>query len=138
MDHFEADLADLVATGITTEDHPVGLLRSLLAARGVLSAERVTFGEVAEGRVLVAGIVTHRQRPSTAGGTVFLNLEDETGLINVICSPGCWVRHREVVRSPGLIVRGRLERAGAVCSVVAERMWPLGFGAEVGHSRDFR
>jgi error-prone DNA polymerase len=67
-----------------------------------------------------------------------LNLEDETGLINVICSPGCWVRHREVVRSPGLIVRGRLERVGTVCSVVAERMWPLGFGAEVGRARDFR
>jgi error-prone DNA polymerase len=138
MDRFEADLADLVATGITTEDHPVGLLRAALSARGILSAERVTFGEVAEPRVLIAGIVTHRQRPSTAGGTVFLNLEDETGLINVICSPGCWVRHREVVRSPGLIVRGRLERAGTVCSVVAERMWPLGFGAEVGRARDFR
>ena len=138
MSALEVDLADLVATGITTEGHPVGLLRASLAARGVLSAEQVTSGAIDVAKVLVAGVVTHRQRPSTARGTVFLNLEDETGLINVICSPGCWVRYREVVRSPGLVVRGRLERAGAVCSVVAERLWPLGLGAEVGHSRDFR
>jgi error-prone DNA polymerase len=138
MSDLEIDLADLVSTGITTERHPVGLLRASLNVRGVLSAEQVIFGGTDEGKVLVAGVVTHRQRPSTAGGTVFLNLEDETGLINVICSPGCWVRHRTVVRSPGLVVRGRLERAGAVCSVVAERLWPLGLGTEVGRARDFR
>jgi error-prone DNA polymerase len=138
MNEMEEDLADLVATGITTEHHPVGRLRAALVDQGVLSAQEITFGTVLEGKVLVAGVVTHRQRPSTAGGTVFLNLEDETGLINVICSPGCWLHHRDVVSSPGLIVRGRLEKNGAVCSVVAERMWPLGLGDGIGRSRDFR
>ena len=138
MNEMEEDLADLVATGITTEHHPVGRLRAVLVDQGVLSAQEITNGQILEGRVLVAGVVTHRQRPSTAGGTVFLNLEDETGLINVICSPGCWLHHRDVVSSPGLIVRGRLEKNGAVCSVVAERMWPLGLKAGIGRSRDFR
>ena len=50
-------------------------------------------------RVLVGGVVTHRQRPATAGGTTFLNLEDETGLVNVIVSVGCWTRYRRVART---------------------------------------
>ena len=63
-------------------------------------------------RVLVGGIVTHRQRPATAGGVTFLNLEDETGMLNVTCSPGLWQRYRRVARtSPALVVRGRLERS---------------------------
>ena len=61
--------------------------------------------------VEVAGVVTHRQQPSTAKGTVFLNLEDETGLVNVICSPGVWKRFRAVARgASALRVRGVLER----------------------------
>src|SRR5205814_2365703 len=59
-------------------------------------------------RVLVGGVVTHRQRPATAQGTTFLNLEDETGLLNVICSQGVWARHRRVARaSSALLIRGR-------------------------------
>ncbi|HBX79206.1 MAG TPA: hypothetical protein DEG43_16305, partial [Acidimicrobiaceae bacterium] len=55
--------------------------------------------------VRVAGVVTHRQRPATAGGTMFINLEDETGLINVVCSLGCWKRYRTVARrAPALLV----------------------------------
>src|SRR5262249_35682649 len=61
--------------------------------------------------VFVGGIVTHRQRPATAGGITFLNLEDETGMLNVTCSPGLWQRHRKVARrSSGLVVRGILEK----------------------------
>ena len=57
-------------------------------------------------------MVTHRQRPATASGITFLNLEDEHGLVNVICSVGVWNRYRRVVRdSPALIVRGMLERS---------------------------
>ena len=51
-------------------------------------------------RVLVGGIVTHRQRPATAGGITFINLEDETGMLNVTCSPGLWQRFRRVARRP--------------------------------------
>jgi DNA polymerase III alpha subunit len=89
-------------------------------------------------RVLVAGVVTHRQRPATAGGTIFINLEDETGLVNVVVSKGCWSRHRRVATSaPALIVRGRLERAEGVTNVIAERMWVLDLQTPA-KSRDFR
>ena len=65
--------------------------------------------------------MTHRQRPATAGGTTFVNLEDETGLVNVVVSKGCWARHRQVVQTaPALLVRGRLENAEGVVNVIAE------------------
>jgi len=89
-------------------------------------------------RVLVGGVVTHRQRPATAEGTTFLNLEDETGLVNVICSKGVWARYRRVARSaPALLVRGRLERAEGVTNVVAERITALDLAMGT-RSRDFR
>ena len=61
----------------------------------------------------MAGLVTHRQRPPTAGGVVFLSLEDETGMVNVICPPQVWERHRRVTVAPALLVHGRVERTGA-------------------------
>jgi error-prone DNA polymerase len=86
----------------------------------------------------VAGIVTHRQRPATAQGTTFFNLEDETGLINVVVSKGVWARHRRIARAaPALLVRGRLERSEGVVNVVAERMEPLALATNT-KSRDFR
>ena len=60
-----------------------------------------------------------------------MNLEDETGLINVVCSKGCWARHRHVARTaPAMLVRGRLERAEGVTNVIAEKLefLPLGAG----------
>ena len=75
----------------------------------------------------------------TAGGTTFINLEDETGLINVICSKGCWARHRKVARgASALLVRGRLERSDeGVVNIIAEQLAPIVLGATVP-SRDFR
>ena len=77
--------------------------------------------------MLVGGLVTHRQRPATAGGVTFLNLEDETGMLNVICSAGLWQRYRRVaLGSAALLVRGRLERSEGVLNLVADRLqsWP--------------
>jgi error-prone DNA polymerase len=83
-------------------------------------------------------VVTHRQRPATASGTTFINLEDETGLVNVICSRGCWTRYRKVARSaPALLVRGRLEKVDGVVNIVAEKLELLPLVASVP-SRDFR
>jgi error-prone DNA polymerase len=78
-------------------------------------------------RVRVAGVVTHRQRPATAQGITFVNLEDETGLINVVVHKGCWARHRRVAQeAPAMLVKGRLERGdGDVLNVVAERLEPF-------------
>ena len=130
-------MADLWATGVAPDGHPTRFLRDQLDELGVSTAAGL--GSVEAGsKVVVGGVVTHRQRPATAGGTMFINLEDETGLINVVCSPGCWVRHRSVARSaPALMIRGRLERAEGVTNVIAERIDPLPVPAGIP-SRDFR
>ena len=88
--------------------------------------------------VHVAGVVTHRQRPMTAQGTTFLSLEDETGLINVVVSKGCWARFRRVAReAAAMVIRGRLERSEGVINIVAEHLAPLPVPGEP-KSRDFR
>jgi error-prone DNA polymerase len=87
---------------------------------------------------VVGGVVTHRQRPATAGGTTFVNLEDETGLINVVVSKGCWIRYRREVRAPALLVRGRLERAEGVTNVIADCFEPLPLSGATVVSRNFR
>jgi len=137
MSGAEEIVADLWATGITPGRYPTEFVRDRLDALGVVVAARLA-GLATDRRVAVAGVVTHRQRPATAGGTTFLNLEDETGLVNVICSRGVWVRHRAVATSaPALIVRGRLEKADGVVNVIAERIERLPL-AVARRSRDFR
>ena len=128
MDDAEVARADLWATGVSPDGHPTRFVRAELDAMGVVPADRLV--EIESGtRVLVGGVVTHRQRPATASGTTFVNLEDETGLINVICSKGCWARFRRTARTaPALLVRGRLEKAEGVINVVAERLDALPIG----------
>jgi error-prone DNA polymerase len=89
-------------------------------------------------RVLVAGAVTHRQRPATAQGVTFINLEDETGMVNVLCSPGVWARHRRLAQTASaLLIRGQVQNATGAVTVVADRMGKLTM--TVGsRSRDFR
>ncbi|GAA2983452.1 error-prone DNA polymerase [Microbacterium terrae] len=135
---YERLAADLWATGVSTDDHPMTHYRSGLDARGVLTAGDLRTHETGR-RVEVAGLVTHRQRPATASGVTFLNLEDEHGLVNVICSMGVWNRYRRVARdAPALIVRGILERSPeGVTNLLADRFEDL--RVEVEHrSRDFR
>jgi error-prone DNA polymerase len=122
---------------VSPDGHPTVFVREQLRRRGVSCAEQL--GSIAGGeRVLVAGTVTHRQRPMTAKGATFISLEDETGLINVVCSKGCWARHRTVARdAPALLVRGRVECANGAVTVVAEQLSPL-FVAASMPSRDFR
>ncbi|MGG6495980.1 UNVERIFIED_CONTAM: hypothetical protein NY603_23975, partial [Bacteroidetes bacterium 56_B9] len=79
--------ADLWATGISPDDHPVAHVRDDLTRRGVLSGAALKQAESGR-RVEIGGVVTHRQRPATASGITFLNLEDETGMVNVIASVG--------------------------------------------------
>ena len=137
MTDVEQTIADLWATGVTTDGFPTRHVRAQLDALGVIDAARLRQTDHGS-KVLVAGVVTHWQRPATAGGTTFLNLEDETGMINVICSRGLWVRYRRVARSAAaLIVRGRLERAEGVVNVLAERVETLNLGI-AKRSRDFQ
>ncbi|HWH33795.1 MAG TPA: OB-fold nucleic acid binding domain-containing protein [Acidimicrobiales bacterium] len=139
MSAAEETAADLWAAGISTRAHPTEHVRGHLDTLGVLTAEALGSAEPGR-RVLVGGVVTHRQRPATASGTVFVNLEDETGLVNVICSAGLWARYRPLATTaPALLVRGILERADGVVNVIADRLerLPLG-GAHSPPSRDFR
>jgi len=133
----EQAMADVWATGVSPDSYPTQFVRDRLAAAGVLTAAGLS--AVDDGsRVLVGGVVTHRQRPATASGITFLNLEDETGLVNVVCSKGVWARHRRVARdSAALVVRGMLERVDGVTNVVAERIDKLELSVRSA-SRDFR
>ena len=133
----ETTLADLWATGTSPADHPIGHLRARLAQRGVTPAEEL---KTTRNRSLVrvAGLVTHRQRPPTAHGTCFLGLEDETGLINVICPAPVWERQRRVALAHGaLLIHGTLERTAGAVNVVAGRIEPLRAGVP-RKARDFR
>jgi error-prone DNA polymerase len=139
MTAVEETLADLWATG-AYGTHPVAHARAALAARGVLTAAGLADPEAAaaDDVVMVAGLVTHRQRPPTARGVVFISLEDETGIANVICPPSVWERYRETAATaPALAVSGRVERASGAVSLVAVALRPLRVAATV-RSRDFR
>ena len=104
------------------DGHPTRFVRPHLDSLGVITAAELRTAE-AERNVAVAGVVTHRQRPATAGGTMFINLEDETGLINIVCSLGCWTRYRVVARrAPALLVRGRLDARAFAGSVLGWSM----------------
>ncbi|HYI34160.1 MAG TPA: OB-fold nucleic acid binding domain-containing protein, partial [Glaciibacter sp.] len=129
---------DLWATGISTDDHPIRHARDQLVARGALSIEQLSTAETGR-RIQVGGVVTHRQRPATAGGVTFINMEDETGTLNVIAGVGVWNRYRRVAReSPALVVRGILERSPeGVINLVADKFESLTVAAKIT-SRDFR
>jgi error-prone DNA polymerase len=130
-------VADVWATGLSPETHPARFLREQLTQVGALPIAALPRAEAGT-RVRVGGIVTHRQRPATAGGVTFINLEDETGMLNVTCSPGLWVRYRAVARSSAaLLVRGRLEKTEGVINLVADRLDPLTPPISPA-SRDFR
>lgn len=131
-------VSDIWATGVSPKDHPLRHLRKELQEQGIARALDLKTLEPGR-RIRVAGVVTHRQRPATANSTTFINVEDETGLINVVCSEGAWNRHRRVVReSAGLIVRGILERSPeGVTNLLADHFEELKLPVQM-HSRDFR
>jgi error-prone DNA polymerase len=144
----ELTAADVWATGVSPDSHPMQHLRERLAGLGAVRIDGLdTVGrdlvagdpEQTPPRVLVGGLVTHRQRPATARGVTFLNLEDESGMLNVTCSEGLWARYRTVaVSSTALLVRGRLERSPeGVLNLVADRLQRLALTVPV-KSRDFR
>jgi len=127
---------DLWSMGLTTEATAMELVRPSLNERGVTRASALF--AVESGRVMVAGVVTHRQQPETANGAVFVNLEDETGHVNVIFSKGAWARWGSVAsHKPALVIRGSLERGQGIVTLTAEYVEPLTLGS-VAPSRDWR
>ncbi len=138
MQSMEQTVADLWSTGVSPDTYPTEYVRADLDALGAVSASGLA--AIAHGeRVLVGGVVTHRQRPATASGMTFMNLEDETGLINIVCSKGAWAHYRRAARSsPALLVRGTLEKVDGVVNVVADKITELTITSTGLRSRDFR
>jgi error-prone DNA polymerase len=122
MSPTERLVADYAGTGLTIGPHPMSFRRHELSMRGVSRAIdllRLRGGR----RVRTAGMVITRQRPGTAKGFVFLTLEDETGIANIIIRPDLYARERlVVVESPFLLVEGVLQNQEGVVSVKAERV----------------
>ena len=136
MGRREEMQADLWSTGISVR-HPVSFLRDRLEATGCLQVAEALRLRKHGTRARVGGLITHRQRPGTANGVRFLNLEDETGLLNVVVLPPVWDANYEIARKAiGVVIEGVLEYRDGVTNLVAQRFahWPV----EGVTSRDFR
>jgi error-prone DNA polymerase len=131
-------MADYAGTSLTIGPHPLALRRAELALRGVLRASDLPHGRHGR-RVRVAGAVITRQRPGTAKGFVFLTLEDETGIANVIVRPDLFSEQkRAIVGEPYLLVEGTLQIQEGVTSIKAERVIGLSNSGPEPQSHDFR
>jgi error-prone DNA polymerase len=137
MTPAEETFADMWATGTYGATHPIEHIRDGLTERGVTPAANLR--DATDGTaVTVGGLVTHRQQPGTARGVIFLSLEDETGMANVICPPDVWQRHRKIgVDASALLVSGRIERLDGAVSLLATSLRKLRVVA-AARSRDFR
>ncbi len=132
-------IEDYDATGLSLRAHPLALLRPRLRALRIIANERL--GAIEDGRYLkVSGLVLVRQRPGTASGVIFMTLEDETGVANIVVWPKVFERYRRVLLTARLLaIEGRLQRQGLVIHVIAERLVDLshlldGLGAIDGTS----
>ncbi len=138
MTAVERMAADFAGTGLTIGPHPMTFHRAKLALGGVLRAVDLPRHRPGR-RVRVAGCVITRQRPGTAKGFVFLTLEDETGISNVIVRPDVYDEQRvSIVEASFVVVEGLLQQDDGVTAVRAERVQPLeGLAIDV-ESHDFR
>ncbi|MEC9374716.1 MAG: OB-fold nucleic acid binding domain-containing protein [Planctomycetota bacterium] len=135
-------LLDYNTTGLSLKSHPVAHLRSELDRRGVVRAEELKDAtRCPTGRILsVAGVALVRQRPGTASGVVFITLEDETGMANLVVWPRVFERYRRAARqSVAILAHGKVERQGEVVHVHADRLITLDdmLPSLVSRSRDF-
>ena len=140
MSPGELTEADYRMTGVSLNGHPMLHLRPLMAPNGVLSAAEVAQRARDGERVAVAGLVICRQRPGTAKGFVFLTLEDETGMINVVVTPKRFEQQALLISTtPLLLVRGVLQIEQGVVNVRADKFRGLQaeVGAEYARSHDF-
>jgi error-prone DNA polymerase len=129
--------ADYAGTGLTTGPHPMAYHRDDLRRQGICSAQEFT-GRASNRVVSIAGCVISRQRPGTAKGFVFLSLEDETGIANVIVTPDFFERERLVItRSRFLCIDGKLQNQDGVIHVKAEHVESLDISTAEIRSHDF-
>jgi error-prone DNA polymerase len=137
MTPTEAMVADYEGSGLSLGPHPMTFHRARLERSGVVRATDLQ-GMRDGGPVRVAGAVVVRQRPGTAKGFVFLKLEDETGLVNVVVPPPLFHRYRlTLVDEPFLLITGVLEHREGVISVRAGWIEPLRHRLQQVPSHDF-
>jgi error-prone DNA polymerase len=137
MSTEERVVADYAGTGLTVGRHPMHYLREELRGGDVLSAAELRGRRDGEW-VKAAGCVIARQRPGTAMGFIFISMEDETGIANVIVTPDLYERERlTVVRSKFLLVEGVLQNQDGVIHIKASRLKTLSDGAIEMRSHDF-
>ncbi|TAJ82400.1 error-prone DNA polymerase [Reyranella sp.] len=121
----EAVVDDYSSFSMSLRSHPLALLRSTFAQRGISSTE-VLENSRNDDIFTLAGLVLVRQRPGTASGVVFVTLEDEKGIANLVVWPKIFEAHRRIVMGARLLaVRGRIQREGIVIHLVAEELWDL-------------
>jgi error-prone DNA polymerase len=138
MTPSERVIADYDGSSLTIGPHPLALRRGELALRGVLRARDLPQGRHGR-RDRVAGAVITRQRPGTAKGFVFLTLEDETGIANIIVRPDLFAEQRPaIVGAPYLLVEGTLQIQEGVTSIKAEHVLALAGQGPDPQSHDFR
>jgi error-prone DNA polymerase len=130
-------VADYAGTGLTVGRHPMHYRRAELRAKGILSSDDLR--HCRDGVfVRAAGCVIARQRPGTAKGFIFISMEDETGIANVIVTPDVYERNRLVVtRSKFLLVEGTLQNQDGVIHVKAAKLTPLAYAGVEVRSHDF-
>ena len=136
LDSWERIVADYASTGVTLDEHPLEILRPRLGEEVARNEDLAVIDD--RGEIAVAGMVVARQRPATANGVVFMLLEDETGVANVIVLPPVYEGCRLAVRTASFaLVRGRLEHREGVINVVADSVERLAIPsraeAEVRH-----
>lgn len=129
---------DIEAVQIGLDGHPIALLRDKLNGLNIVKAKDLTTFDTGD-VIKVAGLVTHRQAPPTAKGTVFINLEDETGFINTVFSPGAWIRWKKTANNHGLIIKGTVVRVENTLSITinVQTVEKLEVPATLG-SKDYR
>ncbi len=138
MTPMERIVADYRGSGVTIGPHPMALRRADLRLRGVLRSDELARTRGGR-RVRVAGAVITRQRPGTAKGMVFLTLEDEAGLANIVIRPDVFDRQRRLImQAPFLVVEGVLQQQQGVTAVRAERVMGVTGDQPRTPSHDFR
>src|SRR5271154_2128493 len=137
MSPIDETLADYAATGLTTGPHLMTYLRADLNARGILSADALTRAKH-QSWVKTAGVVIVRQRPGTAKGFLFITLEDESGISNLIVTPDLFQKNRLLLRSAGiLLAEGVLQRIDGVTAIRARRFEEIKIPGTIPPSHDF-
>ena len=125
MSPYEETVADFTGTGLTVGAHPLAYARPALARQGVVTAAEVPHLPAGQ-RTRIAGAVIVRQRPGTANGTLFVTLEDETGMVQAIVQRALLLAHRAtIVGNPGLVIEGVVQQRDGSVSLQAEKFWPL-------------